>query len=121
MAVGRVVSVTLDCTDPEPEARFWAAMVDGTIGYSSDEWIAVEAPGGLYVSAYRVDGYTPPAWPDLDGAKQFHLDVGVDDLDAAEREAIGLGATKADPQPQPDRWRVLLDPAGHPFCLTVMP
>jgi hypothetical protein len=20
--------------------------------------------------------------------------------------------------PAPDRWRVLLDPAGHPFCLT---
>jgi hypothetical protein len=26
---------------------------------------------------------------------------------------------KADFQPAPDQWRVLLDPSGHPFCLTV--
>jgi hypothetical protein len=23
-------------------------------------------------------------------------------------------------QPSPDRWRVLIDPAGHPFCLTTL-
>ena len=51
--------------------------------------------------------------------KQIHLDLAVDDLDAAETEAVRLGARLADEQPAPDRWRVLLDPAGHPFCLTV--
>jgi hypothetical protein len=30
---------------------------------------------------------------------------------------IELRATKADEQPAPERWRVLIDPAGHPFCL----
>jgi hypothetical protein len=52
--------------------------------------------------------------------KQFHLDLAVDDLDEAERAALGVGATKAEHQPEPDRWRVLLDPAGHPFCVTNM-
>ncbi len=42
----------------------------------------------------------------------------MDDLEAAEARLIALGATKPEPQPQPDRWRVLLDPAGHPFCIT---
>jgi hypothetical protein len=32
-------------------------------------------------------------------------------------EAIRLGARQADQQPRPRRWRVMLDPAGHPFCL----
>jgi hypothetical protein len=41
----------------------------------------------------------------------------VDDLlDLAEECALGLGATRPE-QPDP-RWKVLLDPAGHPFCLT---
>jgi hypothetical protein len=31
-----------------------------------------------------------------------------------------LGATLATTQPQPDGWRVLIDPAGHPFCLSSM-
>ncbi|MFG2438870.1 VOC family protein [Streptomyces sp. NPDC048508] len=30
------------------------------------------------------------------------------------------GATKATDQPDPDRWRVLQDPAGHPFCVTTL-
>jgi hypothetical protein len=46
----------------------------------------------------------------------MHLDFQVDDLDEAVSEAVGLGATLADDQFQ-DNVRVLLDPAGHPFCL----
>jgi hypothetical protein len=33
-------------------------------------------------------------------------------------EAERLGARPAATQPAPDRWRVMFDPAGHPFCLT---
>ncbi|MET7990769.1 VOC family protein [Amycolatopsis sp. NPDC005232] len=43
--------------------------------------------------------------------------LAVEDLDNAEREAIRLGATKETHQPGPERFRVLRDPAGHPFCL----
>jgi hypothetical protein len=50
--------------------------------------------------------------------KQAHFDLGVDDLDTAQAELIALGATAPPTQPQPDRWRVLLDPAGHPFCIS---
>jgi len=60
----------------------------------------------------------------------MHLDIGVDGLapitemeqrrqqffDVAER-AKSLGALVAEHQPQPERVLVLLDPAGHPFCL----
>lgn len=46
----------------------------------------------------------------------IHLDVAVDDLAAGVAWAIDAGATLADYQPQTDV-RVMLDPAGHPFCL----
>ncbi|KAF0846932.1 hypothetical protein FNL39_104354 [Nocardia caishijiensis] len=61
----------------------------------------------------------PPSWPGQDVPQQSHLDLGVEDLDAAEKFAVGIGAVRADHQPGGDRWRVLLDPAGHPFCLVV--
>jgi hypothetical protein len=48
----------------------------------------------------------------------MHLDLAVDDLDEAEAEAVRLGARRAADQPAPGRYRVLLDPAGHPFCLS---
>ena len=46
----------------------------------------------------------------------MHLEVEVSDLAAAVEHAVELGATVAEHQPQDDV-RVLLDPAGHPFCL----
>ncbi len=52
------------------------------------------------------------------GAQQMmmHLDFEVVDLDAAVAHALEVGAELADYQPQEDVC-VLLDPAGHPFCL----
>jgi hypothetical protein len=49
---------------------------------------------------------------------QVHLDFCVADLDQAVRFAEQAGAVTAGFQPQDDV-RVLLDPAGHPFCLFV--
>jgi len=49
---------------------------------------------------------------------QLHLDIEVDDLEAAGAHAAATGAVLADLQPQEDV-RVYLDPAGHPFCLWV--
>ncbi|QXQ29097.1 hypothetical protein STALF2_29655 [Streptomyces albidoflavus] len=36
----------------------------------------------------------------------------------AETRLSALGAARPEPQPLAERWRVLLDPAGRPFCLT---
>lgn len=46
----------------------------------------------------------------------MHLDVQVDDLDAAVADAESLGAELAQTQPQANV-RVMLDPDGHPYCL----
>ena len=48
----------------------------------------------------------------------LHLDILVDDVDAAGAHAVAAGAVLAGCQPQADV-RVHLDPAGHPFCLFV--
>ena len=48
----------------------------------------------------------------------MHLDIGVSDLEAAVHDAVALGAELQTHQPQDDV-RVMLDPAGHPFCLYV--
>jgi len=47
-----------------------------------------------------------------------HLDIEVTDLAAATEHAVAAGAVLAGYQPQ-ELVRVLLDPAGHPFCLWV--
>lgn len=46
----------------------------------------------------------------------LHLDIEVDDLEQAVAYAVEVGAEQAEYQPQKNV-RVMLDPAGHPFCL----
>ncbi len=48
----------------------------------------------------------------------MHLDLEVAELDAAVAHALELGATLAKHQPQKNV-RLLVDPVGHPFCLSV--
>ncbi|MEV0393265.1 VOC family protein [Polymorphospora rubra] len=71
---------------------------------------------GQCIAFHRVADYTPPTWPTQERPKQMHLDMLVDDLDAAEAAVINLGGTKHPDQPGTS-YRVFLDPAGHPFCL----
>jgi hypothetical protein len=64
-----------------------------------------------------VDGYAGPGWPDSAAPKRYHLDLRVDDVAAAVKLCLELGAAKPEFQPGGDRWTVLTDPSGHPFCL----
>jgi hypothetical protein len=117
MAVARLGSVSLDCGDPAALAAFWAGLLGAEIAFTSDDFVAVKTDRG-WISTVRISDYQPPTWPEGDRPKQIHLDLAVDDLDTAETEAVRLGARLASSQPAPDRWRVLIDPAGHPFCLS---
>ena len=95
---------------PGSTARCW-------IGRSTSPLTGLRfAQNGQCISFHRVAGYTPPTWPTQERPQQMHLDVIVDDLDAAEAAVIDLGATKHPDQPGTS-FRVFLDPAGHPFCL----
>jgi hypothetical protein len=116
VALARLGLICLDCADPAGLAAFWAALLNGEMTPVNDDVIVV-THGATPVAAVRVPDYQSPTWPNGAIPKQVHLDLAVSDLDAAEAEAIRLGARRAEEQPRPGRWRVMLDPAGHPFCL----
>ncbi|MFC5998569.1 VOC family protein [Quadrisphaera sp. GCM10027208] len=116
MAVARSPSVVLDCPDPAVLARFYAELLGWTVE-AGDDWADVRpADGSQCLSFQQVTDYRAPQWPGQDLPQQMHLDVVVDDLDAAERAVVALGATRHAHQPG-TTFRVFLDPAGHPFCL----
>jgi catechol 2,3-dioxygenase-like lactoylglutathione lyase family enzyme len=112
----KLAMFTIDCDDPAALAVFYSELLGMEIAHSSDDYAMLTGDGPA-LGFGRVDGYQPPAWPNPNGSKQYHLDLAVDSLADAEAQAVALGAKVADPQPG-ETWRVLLDPAGHPFCLT---
>jgi catechol 2,3-dioxygenase-like lactoylglutathione lyase family enzyme len=115
----RLLAVTLDCADPVALVRFYSEALDLPVTVSTPGFVLVGREGSPGLGFYRVDDYRPPTWPESAVPKQVHLDLGVDDLDAAQARLIALGAVEPEVQPLPHKRRVLLDPAGHPFCITL--
>ena len=112
----RFVGVSMDCADPAELADFYLQLLGGRLLWTRPTSAAVQTPGVLLIPQ-RVADYRPPVWP---GASVVHLDLTAGaQLEEPTGRAIALGARLADPQPDP-RWRVLLDPAGHPFCITTV-
>ncbi|NDU75352.1 VOC family protein [Actinomadura sp. DSM 109109] len=117
--IAEFAAVTLDCPEPPVLAAFYASVTGGEVTYDTPEASAVRLPNGLDVYFQGVAGHRPPTWPEGERPQQFHLDFHVDDLDKAEETVTGLGGARAAFQPGGDRWRVLTDPAGHPFCVCI--
>jgi catechol 2,3-dioxygenase-like lactoylglutathione lyase family enzyme len=108
-------AVTVDAPDASALARFYGELTGMEVAYDGPEG-AMLAADGRYVMFQQIgDDYRPPRWPDPAYPQQAHLDLLVRDMDAAETQAVALGAARLDGGGE--RFRVLADPAGHPFCL----
>jgi len=111
--------IVLDTDDPARLLRFYSELRGWKIWKSEPEGGALDIGEGVaYLSVQLNPDYVRPVWPGSAGQQQMmlHLDFQVTDLQAETARAIALGAQLAEYQPQ-DSVRVLLDPAGHPFCL----
>ncbi len=122
----KLYAFTVDCKEPYELAQFYAALLKWQIPYHDDQWACLGAPGteqGAYpgITFQRNPEYVPPIWPEEPEAQQqmAHLDFAVNNLEEAVQYAVQCGARLASEQ-YSDGWRVMLDPAGHPFCLCEM-
>ena len=118
-----VSNTVLGTPDPSGLADFYLRLLGWVYRdedhASDDTWVVIKpTEGGPGLSFQLETEHEPPAWPTRRGTQQMqlHLDIGVQDLEAEVARAEGLGARRAEWQPQDDV-RVMLDPAGHPFCL----
>jgi predicted enzyme related to lactoylglutathione lyase len=110
--------VVFDAADLTAESRFWAGLLGGTVD-ADDDWHMVLVDGEPRVGVQLAPDHAPPDWPDGD-PQQIHLDLWIDDIDAAHEEVMSLGATllqEAEDSDAGDNFQVYADPAGHPFCL----
>lgn len=113
-----LAAVTIDCSDAERLADFYAKLTGGDVTYRDAESGHAQAKvGDSTLNFQRVHSYSPPQWPGQEHAQQFHLDFLVEDLESAVAHAEDLGASQALEQPASEQYRVMTDPDGHPFCL----
>ncbi len=116
--IGRLHHVVIDCPDPITLATFYAELIGLPITWQQHDFVVVARNSTTSGLAFQLaPDHQPPRWPDPDRPQQFHLDVMVDDVDAAEPRVLALGARRL---PAADG-HVYADPAGHPFCLIPRP
>lgn len=111
----------VEAPDPGALARFYSQLLDWPVVHEEPGTTVLAAlPGPSFLVFQQATDYRSPVWPPVEGGQRpmVHLDFQVGDLDTAAADAVALGATVAEWQPQ-EHVRVLLDPAGHPFCLVV--
>lgn len=112
--------VVFDAADLPAVSRFWAGVLGGTVD-AEDDWHMVVVEGEPRVGVQLAPDHVQPDWPD-GMPQQIHLDLWVDDFDAAHDQVMSLGAKvlkrAEENHPEgPDNFQVYADPAGHPFCL----
>lgn len=113
-AVGRVLSLVVDCSDPRSLASFWQALVGGRVDSrtSDDSWVALtEVPGLGHLGFQKV--------PEAKSVKnRVHLDVDVVEIAKATVDAESLGGRRrGDVVDEGTNWtQVMIDPEENEFC-----
>ena len=123
MTAFRLSATVLGTPDPRGLGGFYEELLGWERVSDEPDWVMLRpASGGAGLSFQLETEHVPPVWPSGPGDQQMqaHLDIGVDDLEGGAASALQLGAVLAEHQPQDDV-RVLIDPAGHPFCLFASP
>jgi catechol-2,3-dioxygenase len=110
-----VMGVMLDCPDAKALSAFYSELLGKPVTYEADGTAMIGEDGAQPVLFQQIDDYRAPRWPDPAQPQQFHLDVTVDDIEAGEKAALAIGATRL--PGDGENWRVYADPVGKPFCL----
>lgn len=114
-------NVVLDSDNADELSAFYEKLL-GWTRFIGKEYMVLrdEAQKGFptWITIQQVDNYVAPAWPATPDEQQqmAHLDFHVADVEEGVKHALSCGATMSEIQFD-DRWRVMLDPAGHPFCI----
>ncbi|MFC7376133.1 VOC family protein [Brachybacterium sp. GCM10030267] len=120
-AIAPLASISIDCPRPDDLAPFYCALLGLEEAFATPGREVVSLAGaGPMLTLMTADEFTAPQWPEGPQRAQMHLDLAAEDLEAAVTAATEIGAREADAQPEPSAWRVMLDPVGHPFCLSAV-
>lgn len=120
-AIAPLASLSINCPRPDDLVAFYCALLGLEEAFATaDRSIVSLAGAGPMITLMSAEEYVTPQWPNGPQHAQMHLDLAAEDLAVAVTAALRIGAREADVQPDPSAWRVMLDPVGHPFCLSAV-
>jgi len=125
----RLGAIVLDCDDADKLAYFYKKLLnwDKEIQtYQREKWAIVKSnqKNDTPLVFQEIENYQRPVWPEVKDKQQqmLHIDFYVTEMEyeGALNHALDCGAVYAEIQ-YTTMWKVMLDPAGHPFCIIPLP
>lgn len=115
----RIATLTVDCANPAPIARWWAEALGWHVTYEGNDEVVIEPTGEPHPGDCAVPCLLFIKAPDAKSAKnRLHLDLRPDDRDAEVARLEALGAKRIDIGQEPDvTWVVMSDPFENEFCV----
>jgi len=113
-ATARLDLAIFDAPDIGRVGSFYAGLAGWDVVRNDSDRFGIRTPDGQEIEFQRAPDHVAPRWPGQEQPQQVHLDLQIDDPEAAAKRAVGLGATRLAGGPN---WITLADPAGHPFDL----
>jgi len=114
----KIQEVVVECADASSLAKFYGQIMQCPWGYQEDLGGVVDA-GDLFLFFQQL----PPE--QLSEGNRLHLDIEVDDLEAAAARAEALGATRTgeqfDDPSDGGGYITLRDPEHNAFCFVCQP
>jgi len=110
--------ITIDANDADGVAAFWAALLGTEIDSVFDDGRFVFLKGRDDLPVLCIQRVPEPKT----GKVRVHLDLGVDDLEAATQRVLELGGAW-DGQERtldPFAWRTMTDPEGNEFDIALV-
>ena len=115
------MGVVLDSDNPDELADFYEKLlgwkkrkytINSVLFYEPDDGMQFQM-----ILQYE-ENYVRPVWPAEPKEQQqmAHLDFFVENLEDGVTHALSCGAVLS-PIQFNDSYRVMIDPAGHPFCI----
>jgi hypothetical protein len=110
--VGRFYQLVVDSRDPAALARFWAAALELTVLYETEDEVIIGSDPHDYPGICFVPTSDPKT-----GKNRLHIDIDPDDQAAEVERLIGLGARRIDIGQGDVSWVVLADPEDNELCV----
>lgn len=84
--------VVLDAADVAAVSTFCAGVLGGHVVEDDDWHSVIDAAGEWRMGVQYAPDHVAPDWPAGTPGQQVHLDLWVEDIDAAHDEIVALGA-----------------------------
>ncbi len=111
--------IVFDAADIEGVTAFWSDLLEVPVSShnQSTSWRQIDIDDTWAIAVQLDPDHQPPQWPS-GNPQQAHLDLYVDDIDAAQRKVLELGGSILHEQADDPNSGFIVygDPAGHPFC-----